>query len=530
MVGRWHRHLIRVTRGSSRADEPARCDSWRVSSVPTVPIRPRLSMAQWSRIPVAARPLVDPRDLTIGIVHLGLGAFHRAHQAVYTERAMSASGTTQWGICAVAQRSRRVLDELQAQDGLYTVVERGRSTSFRVFAPIRELVFAALEADLLTSRIAAPSTHVVTVTVTEKGYRHDPVTGRLDLTDSDIQADAAGRPPVTVVGQLVRAMQVRQRNNSGPLTVVCCDNLPSNGVMLHGLVDEFCSLVPTADRSTLQSWIEEFVTFPSTVVDRITPATTATDRNDVANLLGLDDEGAVITEPFSQWVLEDKFAAARPAWESAGAVLTSDVSPYESLKLRLLNGSHSALAYLGLLAGYDYIAEFMAVDGVATFVRLLMREAATTVSVPSSVDVDEYEQQLVQRFANPGLRHRLAQIAIDGSQKLPPRLVATVRDASAAGVEPIANVLGIAAWMRYVTAGRDDAGRPLAIDDPLALRIADAVGRPSDPATVVERLLGITEMFGDLADDVALRGLLVGALTQLTRGGALNALRNAIEA
>jgi fructuronate reductase len=484
-------------------------------------------MAQWPQIPAAARPLVDPRDFTVGIVHLGLGAFHRAHQAVYTERAMNASGTTQWGICAASFRSRAVLDQLEPQDGLYTVVERGPSTAFRVLAPIRELLFAASQADVLTSRIAAPSTHVVTVTVTEKGYRHDPVTRRLDLTDERIRADAGGRPPVTVVGQLVRAMQARQRNNAGPLTVVCCDNLTSNGATLRGLVDDFCSLLPRADQSALHSWIDESVTFPSTVVDRITPATTPADRSDVANYLGLDDEGAVITEPFSQWVLEDNFAAARPAWESAGAIFTADVSPYESLKLRLLNGSHSALAYLGLLAGYEHVAEFIEVDGVAAFVRVLMGEAAATVSAPGSVDVDDYEQQLLRRFANPGLRHRLAQIAIDGSQKLPPRLVATVRDARAAGVEPIASVLGIAAWMRYVTARHDDAGRPLVIDEPLAPRIAAVVGQAGDPVTVVERLLGIAEMFGDLADDVALRGLLTKALAELSRFGALAALRNA---
>jgi fructuronate reductase len=492
--------------------------------------RPRLSMAQWSRMPAAAKPLVDPRDLTVGIVHLGLGAFHRAHQAVYTERAMSASSTTQWGICATSQRSRSVLDELEPQDGLYTVVERGPSTAFHVLAPIRELLFAAVQADVLASRIAAPSTRVVTLTVTEKGYRHDPVTRRLDLTDEHIRADAGGRPPLTVVGQLVRGMQARHRNNAGPLTVVCCDNLTSNGVTLRGLVDDFCSLLPRADQPTLLSWIDEFITFPSTVVDRITPATTPADRSDVADYLGLQDEGAVVTEPFSQWVLEDNFAAARPAWESAGAIFTSDVSPYEALKLRLLNGSHSALAYLGLLAGYEYVAEFIEIEGVSAFVRALMGEAAATVSAPSSVDVDDYEQQLLRRFANPGLRHRLAQIAIDGSQKLPLRLLGTVRDARAAGVEPIASVLGIAAWMRYVTARQDDAGRSLPVDDPFAPRLVEAVGEAGDSATTVERLLGIAEIFGDLADDVELRGLLTNALAELTRGGALAALRNAVEA
>ncbi|HEY3925042.1 MAG TPA: mannitol dehydrogenase family protein [Acidothermaceae bacterium] len=491
-----------------------------------VPTGARLSTAQLSRIPAAARPLIDPRELTVGIVHLGLGAFHRAHQAVYTERAMSTSGTTQWGISAASLRSRSVIDELDPQDGLYTVVERGPSTAFRVLAPIRELLFAAQQQDLLISRLAAPSTRVVTLTVTEKGYRHDPVTRRLDFWDVEIQADAAGRPPHTVVGLLVRGLQARQRHDGSPLTVVCCDNLTSNGATLRGLVDDFCSILPPAEQSSVRPWMNDFVSFPSTVVDRITPATTAADRSDVTDYLGLDDEGAVVTEPFSQWVLEDNFATARPAWERAGAVFTSDVSPYESLKLRLLNGSHSALAYLGLLAGYEYIAEFVGVDGVAAFIRKLMGEAAATVSAPSSLNVDDYEQQLLQRFTNPGLRHRLAQIAIDGSQKLPPRLVATVRAARAASVEPTASVLGIAAWMRYVTAGHDDAGRPLVVDDPLASRIADVVGQAAEPGTIVERLLGIGEVFGDLADDVALRARLAVALADLTRAGALATLRS----
>jgi fructuronate reductase len=492
-----------------------------------VNVRARLSIAQWSRIPAAARPPVDPNELTVGIVHLGLGAFHRAHQAVYTERAMSASGTTEWGICAASLRSRAVLDELGPQDGLYTVVERGPSTAFRVAAPIRELLFAAVQQDVLTSRIAAPSVHVVTLTVTEKGYRRDPGTSRLDLADEHIQADASGRPPVTVVGHLVRGMQARQRSNAGPLTVVACDNLTNNGGTLRGLVDDFCSLLPRTEQAPLRAWIDDFVAFPSTVVDRIVPATAPADRNDVANYLGLDDEGAVVTEPFSQWVVEDNFAATRPDWESAGAIFTPDVLPYEALKLRLLNGAHSALAYLGLLAGYEYVAEFSEVDGVSAFVRALMAEAAATVPGPISIDVDDYEQQILRRFANPGLRHQLAQIATDGSQKLPLRLVATVRDARADGAEPTVSVLGIAAWMRYVTARHDDAGRPLPIDDPLEPRIADVVGQSADPTTIVERLLGLTEVFGDLREDIAVRGWLTEALAELTRAGALAALRHA---
>lgn len=442
---------------------------------------------------------------------------------------MSASGTTAWGICAVSQRGRAVIDELEPQDGLYTVVERGPSTTFRVSAAIRELLFAVEQHDVLTSRIAAPDTQVVTLTVTEKGYRHDPVTSRL-VRDADVQADAAGRPPVTVVGRLVRGMQARHRGNGGPLTVVCCDNLTSNGATLRGLVDDFCSLLPGSEQRALQSWIDESVTFPSTVVDRIVPATTPADRSEVAAYLDLDDEGAVVTEPFSQWVLEDNFAGGRPAWESAGAIFTTDVSPYQALKLRVLNGSHSALAYLGLLAGYEHIADFINVDGVPAFVNALMAEATATVSAPTTVNVDDYEQQLLRRFANPGLRHRLAQIASDGSQKLPLRLLATVRAARAAGREPTATVLGIAAWMRYVTARHDDQGRPLAVDDPLAPQIAEAARLAGDPVTIVERLMGISEIFGELGDDLDLRGQLCAALAELTRAGALVALRNAATA
>lgn len=510
--------------GFSRADDAVRSDD-------AQPVRanPRLSIAHWSQIPTSARPLVDPRELTIGIVHLGLGAFHRAHQAVYTERAMSAAGTAQWGISAASQRSRSVIEELQPQDGLYTVVERGPSTTFRVLAPIRELLFAAEQQEELASRIAAASTQIVTVTVTEKGYRHDPVTGRLHVADEQIRADAAGRRPLTVVGQLVAGLQERRRNDAGPLTIVCCDNLTSNGATLRRLVDDFCAVLPRTDEG-LRGWIAEYVSFPSTVVDRIVPATTPADRGDVSNYLGLDDEGAVVTEPFSQWVLEDDFAGSRPAWELAGAIFTADLAPYEALKLRLLNGSHSALAYLGLLAGFEYVAEFIEVDGVSAFVRALMREAATTVAAPDTVAVENYEQQLMLRFANPGLRHRLTQIAMDGSQKLPLRLIATVRDALAAGLDPKLSVLGIAAWMRYVTAGQNDAGQPLAIDDPLATRIVELVGAVTDPAAIAERLLGIAEMFGDLADDATLRGKLADALREITRAGALAALRNTAKA
>ena len=441
---------------------------------------------------------------------------------------MAISGETRWGICGVSQRSRTVIDELAPQDGLYTVVERGGSITYRVRAPLREMLSASDA--LLLRRIAAPTTQVVSLTVTEKGYRRDPVTRRLNTNDDEIQADVLGRPPVTVVGQLARGLQARYREHGAPLTVVCCDNLTDNGDTLRGLVDDFCELLPAGERSGLVAWIAGNVTFPSTVVDRIVPATTATDRSDVATFLGMDDEGSVVTEPFSQWVLEENFASPRPAWESAGAIFTTDVRPYEALKLRMLNGSHSALAYLGLLAGYQYVAEFLEVETVAAYVRALMAETATTLTVPLGFDVEAYEHQLLERFANRGLQYRLAQIATDGSQKLPLRLVGTVNDLRAAAGEPTLNVLAIAAWMRFVSARHDHAGRPLQVDDPLAQRFAEVIGGATDPAPIVDRLLSLTEIFGDLSATKALRRALVDALSELTRSGALASLRNATRA
>jgi fructuronate reductase len=488
-------------------------------------VNTRLSLAQWAVIPAEAKPPLDPRDLSVGIVHLGLGAFHRAHQAVYTQAAMVAASDTSWGICGVSQRSRDVVDALAPQDGLYTLASRGAVTSFAVLAPLRELLFAGDGQAALIARLSASTTKVVTVTVTEKGYRHDPATGRLNVHDTDIEADADGRPPVTVVGQLVRGLQARLGDDAGPLTVVSCDNLSHNGATLHGLVADFCALLPAAEQTPLDAWIAENVGFPSTVVDRIVPATTAADRDEVASYLGLDDQGAVGTEPFSQWVIEDSFVAARPAWELAGATFTADVAPYEALKLRLLNGSHSALAYLGSLAGYDYVADFVEVDGVGEYLYALMEEAASTIELPAGLEVGAYERQLFKRFGNPGLQHRLAQIATDGSQKLPQRLVAPVRELRGAGLSVNRSALAVAAWMRYVSASHDDLGRPIHVSDPLSERFAERLGRADTPAAVVDRLLGLREMFGDLGDDLALRQTLTDLLEKLGKVGALVTLR-----
>jgi fructuronate reductase len=314
------------------------------------------------------------------------------------------------------------------------------------------------------------------------------------------------------------------RGDAGPVTVLSCDNLSHNGRTLAGLVDDFVTLVPAG--GPLASWIAENVRFPSSMVDRIVPATTAADHADVRRLIGLDDEGAVVTEPFRQWVIEDDFPAGRPAWDAAGALFTDDVTPYEVMKLRMLNGAHSALAYLGALAGCDTIAHAMAHEAFATVAqRLIHDDARPTLDPPlGGIDLDEYEQQLLDRFANPALRHRTVQVAMDGSQKLPQRLLSTLRACRAAGDLPRWVALAVAAWMRWVWADRLDDGSSRVLDDPLAPVLQQAVSGAVSAGAVVDRLLCVPEVFGDdLRDDPVVRALLTDALEQLAADGALGA-------
>ncbi|PRX49335.1 fructuronate reductase [Prauserella shujinwangii] len=458
----------------------------------------RLSRAALPGVPAASRT---------GIVHLGLGAFHRAHQAVYTEDA----GPGEWGICGVTQRSATVVDQLRPQDGLFTVLERGRdSVRCRVVGSLREVLFAGAEPGLLSARLADEHVRVISLTVTEKGYRR-AASGRLDLADPLVRQDlAGGTAPVTAVGRLVRGLQARCASSGAPVTVLCCDNLTGNGAALRDLVADFCAALPTAEGDPLATWIAGHVRFPGTMVDRIVPATTDADRAEVAARLGVSDEAVVVAEPFRQWVIEDDFAADRPAWETAGALLVTDVAPYEAMKLRLLNGTHSLLAYLGALAGHATIADAVADPEIARAAEGLQhRDAVPSLAVPSGVDAGAYCAEVLGRFANPALRHRTTQVAMDGSQKLPHRLLGTIRDRLAAGETPYWAARGVAAWMVYVAAGRDRFGRPLPLDDPLAGRLRAAAGDARNAAGVVRGLLAVPEVFGtDLPEHHALCALL----------------------
>lgn len=467
----------------------------------------------------------------VGMVHLGIGAFHRAHQAVWTQEAVAADGgdPDAWGICGVSQRSRSVIDQLRPQDGLYGVLERGPdSARLGLVTQVRDVLDAGAEASRLRDRLADPRVRVITLTVTEKGYRRGP-DGRLDLTDPGVRADlesfGSGADPVTVVGRLARGLDAR-RVEGAPVTVLSCDNLVGNGHVLRGLVADLCAALPTGTGDPLAAFVEEAVRFPCSMVDRIVPATTEADRADAQALLGLRDEALVVAEPFRQWVIEDDFAAGRPAWERAGAGLVADVEPYEHLKLRVLNGTHSLLAYLGALAGYETISAAVGDPALADAAwRLVVDDVVPTLDPPAGVDVEAYARTVLDRYANPALRHRTTQIAMDGTQKLPVRLLGTVRDGLAAGRTPHAAIRGVAAWMVYVaTAVEADGGSRLPLEDPLADELRRRVagcgaGKQLRAAVLVDRLLALDQVFApDLRDDPRLREDLVEQVAEVAAG------------
>ncbi len=468
-------------------------------------------------------PGLSSVDSSVGMVHLGIGAFHRAHQAAYTEDAALATGDLSWGICGVTQRSAAVRDQLAPQDGLYGIAQKSPAAPLgvRITGIVREVLDGQSETAALLRRLADPRVRVVTLTVTEKGYRRGP-DGRLDRADPLVRADLdGGDNPASTVGRLARGLQRRATADAGPLTVLCCDNLPDNGRVLAGLMADFCGALPTAEGDALAQWIADHVTFPSSMVDRIVPATTDEDRRAARALTGLTDEGLVVAEPFRQWVIEDDFAADRPAWELAGAQLTADVTPYELMKLRLLNGSHSTLAYLGALRGYRTIADAVTDPALAQIAaELIHSDVIPQLARPDGVNLTDYGNEILTRYANPALRHTTVQIAMDGSQKLPQRLVSPALAALRAGKQPHAITLGTAAWMSFVALGRDIAGRELPLSDPLADRLCRVRG-VTDPQTVVDDLLAIESIFGielpahdewraELTDDV--RALLAGRL------------------
>lgn len=459
-----------------------------------------------------------------GIVHLGLGAFFRAHGAIYTADAIAKSGGD-WGIIGVSLQSPTMRDALMPQGGTYMAVELGPEASPPRHIQIIDRVLVAREdPTAVLDAMADPAIRIVSLTVTEKGYCHDPSTGQLNLDHPDIQYDIAQPLPRSAPGYLVRALQARRAAGAAPFTVQSCDNLPDNGRVVRSVVLALAQQIDPA----LASWIAAEGCFPSSMVDRIVPATKPEDLTYVADLTGREDAAPVLHEPFRQWVIEDHFVAgARPDWAAAGAQMVGDITAYEHMKLRMLNGTHSALAYLGYLAGFETISDTMADAGMAAFVEQLWQtEIAPTLTPPDGVSLCDYAEALATRYANPQIRHLTWQIAMDGSQKLPQRILGTLNDAMAAGRPCPGLILAVAAWMRYVS-GIDEGGNVIDVRDPLAARLKALSDSAGTPAEKVAALLSVREVFSaDQAE--ALKVPVTAAYQRLVEIGARDGIKEAL--
>lgn len=448
----------------------------------------RLSLSTFRGAAAAALPAYDPADVSCGIVHLGVGAFHRAHQAVYVDDCLGA-GETSWGIVGASLRSPDTRDALAPQDGLYALaVQEPGGEQLRVIGAIREMLVAPEDPAALVLRMADPTIRIVTLTLTEKAYLRDAA-GGLDLAHPGIQHDLANPDaPLTVYGFLLAALMARRKAGMAPFTVLCCDNLPANGETVRRLMIAFAAAADPA----AADFVATTVSFPSTMVDRIVPATTDQDRANISAMLGLADAWPVKTEPFMQWVVEDDFPLGRPQWERFGVTMVEDVRPYEDMKLRLLNGAHSTTAYLGLLMRHATVSQAFGDPGIRRIVAALWREAIPTLPAAAGLDPVAYTSALADRFSNPALVHRIAQIAHDGSQKLPQRILVSARAQIGAGREATHLALAVAAWIA-ACAERGDMPPDARFTDPIDAELAAIFSRKSGADDVVR---GVFEAAG----------------------------------
>lgn len=474
---------------------------------------PRLSEATLDGLEGALVPAYDRGTAVVGVVHLGLGAFARAHVATYCDRLLAAGDRTA-GLCGVSLRTAATVDALDAQDGLYTVIERddGRADLQVIGSVVRRVhgppaALAALE---------APAVHTVTLTVTEKGYCRNAATGELDVGHPDVRHDIAHPDePRSVPGVLLAALRRRRRAGVAPPMIVSCDNLSANGRSTRDVVVGLARL----SAPETAGWIADEVRFPSTVVDRIVPAPGEADRALVQERTGRLDEAALGCEPFSQWVIED-VAGLRP-WVEAGAVVVDAVAPWETLKLRLLNGPHSALAYLGLLAGIETVAEAVVDPTLASFVTALAEREVVPTLPAVATDPAAYAASCRDRFANSALGHRTAQVAVDGSQKLPLRLLAPMAERVAEGADVERLGLVVAAWMSHVARCTRGIDR---LEDPLAPALLERAAAPASADGLAGALLGVDEVFGpDRVTDPGWRNPIVRGLRLLEKRGPIAA-------
>jgi mannitol 2-dehydrogenase len=460
---------------------------------------------------VAAVPRYDRKLVTVGVVHLGVGGFHRAHQALYLDRMMEATGDLTWGICGIGvlESDRAMKDALEAQDHLYTVVEKhGDGTeALRVVASLVEYLLSPDDPEAVVERMAAESTRVVSLTITEGGYAVDD---RDPATAHDLAGDG---PPRTAFGLITEALRRRRDRAVEPFTVMSCDNLQRNGDLTRERLTGF------AERRDLElgEWIAREARFPNSMVDRITIATTDDDRAELTSRHGIEDRWPVICEPHIQWVLEDAFSAGRPPLESVGVDVVDDVEPYELMKLRLLNVSHQIVGHLAYLAGHRLVAEAAQDPPFRALLRGYMDEEATPTLEPvPRVDLDDYKDTLIERFSNAAIRDTVARVCAHTSDRIPAWLVPVIRHQLKTGGEIRRSAAIVAGWARYAE-GVDEDGEPIEVVDAIADRLTERARRQR---TDLDAFLEDRELFGDLADDARFAGAYRSALTSLHRHGA----------
>ncbi|GAK50919.1 mannitol dehydrogenase domain protein [Candidatus Moduliflexus flocculans] len=456
----------------------------------------QLNTANLSTFPASIQtPKYDRTHLTQPIiVHIGVGGFHRAHQAVYLDDLLG-QGLTDWSLCGVCllPHDKRMYDTMKSQDCLYTVVEQSSAgNNARIIGSITNILFAPENPQAVIEKIASPECRIVSLTITEGGYYVNSGTGEFDANHPDIQHDLANPDmPKCAFGFLAAALELRRKNRMIPFTLMSCDNMQSNGDVFKKMFLAFARL----RNPELAQWLAEHASFPNSMVDRITPATTDEHRAMVKTSFGIGDGWPVVTEPFKQWVIEDHFCNGRPAWEKVGAQMTQEVLPYEKMKIRLLNASHQALCYIGMLVGHQFAHETMEDRRIRTIVERMMDDEATpTLSPVPGVDLTEYKKTLIERFANPAIRDQLARIGTEGSARIPKFVLPIVVDQLARQKKMTMCAFTIAAWFRYLT-GVDDNGKKMPIIEPMEAKVCPLAKQGgADP----KPMLSLHELFGEL--------------------------------
>ncbi|RKQ96882.1 mannitol 2-dehydrogenase [Kushneria sinocarnis] len=487
-----------------------------------------LNAATLAELEGVATPQYNRGDAEIGIVHFGVGGFHRAHQAMYLDALMNEGKALEWGICGVGvlPADKRMKEIMDAQNGLYTLVLKHADGQYepRVIGSILDYLYAPEDPEAVIEQMAAGSTKIVSLTITEGGYNFHHVTGEFNFEHPDVQHDLeVGATPKTTFGLVTEALRRRLERGMAPFTIMSCDNIQGNGDVARKMFSAYAERkAPEVGR-----WMNETIHFPNSMVDRITPVTTDDDRREVAERFGIDDGWPVVCEPFTQWVLEDHFNQGRPPYEEVGVQVVDDVMPYELMKLRLLNASHQALTYFGYLAGYRYAHEVCQDELFANFLLDYMNEEATpTLSPVPGVDLDEYKYTLIERFANPEIRDTLARLCAESSDRIPKWLLPVIREQLERDGEIRRSAAVVASWARYAE-GVDEQGEPIEIVDRLKDELhAIAQHNRDNPTAFIEN----RELFGDLVDEPRFVEAYSEALSHLHREGAqatVEALRQA---